>query len=112
MKENNVKVLSDRGIRNKSSCYSPIDPELTTDDVEYNSINYEYRSVVENIYARISSWGAANNQFKQDLDFQAFTLTTIYQIEAYKVNKRPPRNWEFNNKKPIRLKHFDLLDLE
>ena len=106
--KNQVKVLADRGFR-KPTCYYPVDPELTEDDMEYNNINYEHRSVVENIYSRISKWGLANNVFKQDVELQHCALSVIYQIEAWKIIKRPVRDWDFEKKKTIKLKHFDLL---
>lgn len=92
LEANDLRVLGDRGFKNPYVLF-PTDPETTIEDMEYNNVMYEYRSVVENIYSRISNWNLASSKFKQDVCLQTQSLHVIYQIEVMKIDKSPPRNW-------------------
>jgi len=87
IQENGIKLLADGG-------YSMRMCLITPDDMKSDNWNQEQkkeRSIVEIVFSYIHNWKSADITFKQSPEFQAITLMTIYNIEAFKLEKIPIR---------------------
>ena len=87
LSQRNLVALADAG-------YTASDHIWTINDLprgRLRRVHAGLRSVVEQMFARVRLWEAANRRFKQSPEMQEFALGVIYSLVQLKNFSSPPR---------------------